>query len=364
MADSLLKKAAYWRRYFRRNSFIFGKGFTFKRFANFLTIESEQRRCGANVSGKPWSLFIDPVNTCVLHCPLCGTGQGQKARDHKILAFENFVKYLGPLAPYLYYVKLYNYGEPFLNQRLHDMVRWCAERKIITQINSNLNVLTAKQAEQIILAGLDRLVVSFDGFSQEAYASYRCGGDLAKVKAHIGLINETKKRLNRTNPAIVLQYLITRHNEHEYEQIKTYAESIGAEFFPQPITLDPANREQVETWLPKNEAYTHYNREKGNKKKDRPDRYCGFLWNDPVINVDGGVSPCCHLFYQSTDFGSLEKEPFEKIWNNEKFIAARRIFKEKKIAQKELVCSRCVDARACEDMNYDLINENRTNALR
>jgi len=364
MGKTFFEKLGYWRRYFKRNTFVFGKGFTPARFINFLTIEYELRRSAIKVSGRPWSLFIDPINTCVLHCPLCGTGQGFKAREHRVLPYETFVKYLEPLAPYLYYVKLYNYGEPFLNPRLHDMVRFCSERKIITQVNSNLNVLTREQAEAVILAGLDRLVVSFDGITQEAYTSYRRGGDLAKVKEHLALFSETKKRLNCSNPKIVLQYLLTKHNEQEYGRIKAYAESIGAEFFPQPITLDPANKEQIEAWLPKNEAYTHYDRAKGIKKKEQPDRFCGFLWNDPVINVDGGLSPCCHLFYESTDFGSLEKESFGKIWNNEKFIAARRIFKDKNIAQKELVCSRCVDVRAFEDMNFDLINENRTNNLR
>jgi len=74
-----------------------------------------------------------------------------------------------------------------------------------------------------------------------------------------------------------------------------------------PITLDITNKEHRDGWLPANQSYSHYDRIKLIKKKYRPDRKCGFLWNDAVINVDGGVSPCCHLYFKSTDFGSLNR---------------------------------------------------------
>ncbi len=360
---SPIESVAYWQRYVRRNAFVFGKGFTPKRFVNFLMIEAQQRRFSESVRGKPYSVFIDPVNVCVLQCPLCGTGRGEVARARQRMPAEDFIRYLAPLADTLYSVKLYNYGEPFLNPELPAMVRWCRERRIATQVNSNLNVLTPQQADEIVDAGLDRLVVSFDGLSQEAYRSYRRGGSIDAVRENLDLINLAKGKRDRRYPEIILQYLITRHNEHEYNRIRDFAASVKAQFFPQPITIDPKNNEQVVEWLPSNDEYTHYLREGGIKKKSRPDRHCGFLWNDIVINVDGGISPCCHLYYKSTDFGNLNEAPFGRIWNNEHFRTARRLFRERRIIDPESVCGRCIDPRAFESAAYDLVNEHRTNDI-
>ena len=245
MPARLREKAAYWQRYCRRNAFVFGKGFTARRFLNFILIELQQRLFISRLIGRPYSIFVDPVNICVLRCPLCGTGRGEAPRRRMFLSYEDFVRYVSPLADTLYTVKLYNYGEPFLNPELPAMVRFCAGRRIETQVNSNLNAMEPRQASEIVASGLNRLVVSFDGFSQESYSAYRRNGSLESVKRNIGLINEAKRAQNRKVPALVLQFLITRHNEQDYDLIRDYARSVGAEFFPQPITIDPSNARHV-----------------------------------------------------------------------------------------------------------------------
>jgi radical SAM protein with 4Fe4S-binding SPASM domain len=364
MMRALLDKAAYLRRYAQRNAFVFGNGFTLLRFINFLLIEIQGRIGTSFVIGRPWSIFLDPVNACVLHCPLCGTGLGQEGRPRHLLSYDEFVRYVSPLTPFLYIVKLYNYGEPFLNPDLCRMIEYLHRRRIIVQVNSNLNRLSETVAEQAIEAGLDRLVVSFDGYSQEAYASYRRGGDVALVKANIAMVNAIKQRHQSTRPRIVLQYLVTRHNEHEYETIRGYAAGVAADFFPQPITIDITSEEQRTEWLPLSDAYSLYDRVRRIKKKTRPDRRCGFLWNDPVINVDGGLSPCCHLYFKETDFGNLNTHRFSEIWNNRLFREARSIFRDQTTSGKTVVCGRCVDDRAFTSADVDLINEHKTNNLK
>jgi MoaA/NifB/PqqE/SkfB family radical SAM enzyme len=170
-----------------------------------------------------------------------------------------------------------------------------------------------EKAERTVRAGLDRLVVSFDGLSQEAYGAYRIGGDVQKVKEHIQLFNEVKGDLGSARPVIVLQYLINRHNEHELEKIREYARQVGAEFFPTPIMLDITDKAKCEEWLPVNNDLTLNDRRRLIKKKAAPQQSCGFLWNDPVINVDGGLAPCCHLFHKSMDFGNMGEESFSTI---------------------------------------------------
>jgi hypothetical protein len=59
----------------------------------------------------------------------------------------------------------------------------------------------------------------------------------------------------------------------------------------------------------------------------------------------------------------LNRNSFKQIWNNENFIEARKMFKQKRISGTTTACSRCIQAEAFFDLDKDLINENRTNNL-
>jgi radical SAM protein with 4Fe4S-binding SPASM domain len=350
-------------RYWRRHSFVFGHGATLRKLQNFMLCEWEARQQKIDVRSYPWELFIDPVNICPLRCPLCNTGRGLVPRTKMMMSFQSFKKYVGPLVPYLYKIKLFNYGEPFLNPELFDMITFARSANIAVQVNSNLNVWNESFAEACVRSGLDTLVVSFDGVTQDVYQSYRIGGDVDKVKRAVESVAAARRKLNSKTPHLVLQFLMHPRNVHEYEAVAVYAAKIGALFFPQPITFDIQDDTQRSRWLPPDEAASHYDRVKLIKKKDRPEKGCGFLWNNPVINVDGGISPCCHVFYKSTDFGNLEEDSFIGIWRNEQFRAARKMQHDKKKSDAPIVCSRCLDFRAFSNADYDLVNEYRTNDI-
>lgn len=359
----VLQYLLYLQRYWRRHRFVFGSYASPRKIFNFLRAEWEAKRRSVLVRTHPWEIFIDPVNSCPLRCPLCGTGMRLHGRDQLMLSFDKFRKYLDPLAPWLYKVKIYNYGEPFLNPDLFRMITYAHAKKIAVQVNSNCNVWKEDFAEACVSSGLDLLVVSFDGMSPEAYSSYRRGGDIVKVKHAVESVAEAKKRRSSATPVIVLQFLMQAHNEHEYDAVAEYAATVGAVFFPQPITFDITDGQQRDQWLPADEAKTHYDRVRHIKKKDRPEKGCGFLWNNLVVNVDGGISPCCHVFYKSTDFGNLEENSFDNIWNNDLFRTARTMQRNRHSTGDPIVCAQCLDERAFFDAHYDLINEYRTNSI-
>jgi radical SAM protein with 4Fe4S-binding SPASM domain len=360
----LFTHATYLLRYWRRHAFVFGKAATPRRITNFLRSEGEARQCSVKLASYPWEMFVDPVNSCPLQCPLCLTGQRCVPRTKMSMSIDSYKRYTTHLLPYLYRLRLFNYGEPFINNNVFEMIAFTEKSGVAVQVNSNLNVWEKGYAESCVKSGLTTLVVSFDGISQQAYTSYRIGGDVEKVKRNIEELAAVKKRLHSKKPAIVLQYLMQRHNEHEYDRIAAYAKKVGALFFPQPLTIDILDEEQRKKWLPLDEAKTHYDRVKLIKKKLHPEKSCGFLWNRPVINVDGGVSPCCHLFYDSTDFGNLNDGSFLEIWNNDKFTAARMVQREKRKTGADIVCSRCIDERAFVSAEFDLVNEYRSNLLK
>jgi hypothetical protein len=63
---------------------------------------------------------------------------------------------------------------------------------------------------------------------------------------------------------------------------------------------------------------------------------CFFLWQQAVVNNDGGVAPCCGTFYREDDMGRVAVDPaevgsatFREVWNGEKFRAARRLYRSR-----------------------------------
>lgn len=359
----LVKHLAYLIRYWQRNKFLLGTYTTPRKIFNFLIAEQEFKHRTVNVSSHPREVFIDPVNLCPLKCPLCATGMRLQGREAGMLSLEKYQFYLDQLSPWLYRVKLFNYGEPFLNPALFDMITYTHQKRVAVQVNSNLNVWQDSFAERCVKSGLDTLTVSFDGVSQQGYSSYRTGGDVEKVKQAVEQLVAAKKRLGAANPNIVLQFLMQKHNVHEYDAVALYAQKNNSVFSPQPLTFDITDPSQYAQWLPDDTTKTHYDRGHRCRKKLKPETQCGFLWNNPVINVDGGVSPCCHVFYPGTDFGSLEKNSFKEIWNNEAFRAARSIQHDRTLSQEPIVCNRCLNEKAFTDAHYDLVNEYRSNLL-
>ena len=70
---------------------------------------------------------------------------------------------------------------------------------------------------------MKKIIISLDGVTQETYETYRVGGNLNKTLQAIKFINVEKKAQNSRFPAIELQMIVFRHNEHEIETFKKIA---------------------------------------------------------------------------------------------------------------------------------------------
>ena len=66
-------------------------------------------------------------------------------------------------------------GEPLLNPKIYDYIKYAKEKGILeTIINTNATNLTEK-IEKLIKSGLDLIIYSFDGGSKETYEKMRPG---------------------------------------------------------------------------------------------------------------------------------------------------------------------------------------------
>lgn len=314
---------------------------------NYLLVEREKQMRQHYVSGYPYWLTIDPSNFCTLKCPFCPTGQTRRSREKGVLSLENFKKIADELGPYLIHIDFCNWGEPFLNPELAKLIKYAKQYNIDTKVDSNLNHFNQAYAEEIILSGLDKIIVSIDGITQETYSKYRVGGDFDTVINNLKLLINKKRELGKTNPYICWQFLVFRHNEHEVEQVKKIGKDLGVD----SVSITKAFIGNQD-WIPLNNEYSRYRIKKNKVEvtsecfKPAQELYCNWPWEEIAINPNGSVSVCCSVEDEKDDFGNIFERPFQDIWNNNLYRQARRFIKYKTAPEdgQKNICIGCKHA--------------------
>ena len=133
--------------------------------------------------GYPVSISFEPTTSCNLRCPECPSGLRSFTRPTGMLKKDFFSETIDQLHKDLLYLVFYFQGEPYLNPDFLDMVSYASRKKIYTATSTNAHYLTDHNAKRTIESGLDRLIISIDGTTQDVYQQYRVGGQLDKVIA-------------------------------------------------------------------------------------------------------------------------------------------------------------------------------------
>jgi len=131
--------------------------------------------------GYPVSISFEPTTSCNLRCPECPSGLRSFTRPTGMLRKDFFTETIDQLSKDLFYLVFYFQGEPYLNPGFLDMVNYASDKKIYTATSTNAHYLNDENARRTIESGLDRLIISIDGTTQDVYKQYRIGGQLDKV---------------------------------------------------------------------------------------------------------------------------------------------------------------------------------------
>lgn len=170
----------------------------------------------------PIHLDVESTSVCNLKCPFCaGT---HERYDYGYMDFDLFCAIIDEGSDKgLYSVKLNFRGEPLMHPRIADMVAYAKERGIIDVFfNTNATFLTEKIGEQLIRAGLDRLIVSFEGFTPEIYEQNRVGAQFNAVVENIRNFVRLKRKLDTKTPLLRLQTVAIDNSPHYLERYREF----------------------------------------------------------------------------------------------------------------------------------------------
>jgi len=291
--------------------------------------------------GYPVSISFEPTTSCNLRCPECPSGLRAFTRPTGMLKKDFFRETIDQLSNELLYLVFYFQGEPYLNPQFLEMVQYAASKKIYTATSTNAHYLNDQNARRTVESGLDRLIISIDGTTQETYQQYRVGGRLDKVLEGAANVVRWKKALKSKTPFIIFQFLVVRHNEHQIDEIKQLAKKIGVD----QVRLKTAQVYDYENdpnqLIPANEKYSRYKKERDGKVvfKGNNANHCWRLWHDPVITWDGTVVPCCFDKDAQHKLGSLRHQSFKELWHN----PAYRDFRKQVLESRKNIdmCANC-----------------------
>jgi radical SAM protein with 4Fe4S-binding SPASM domain len=302
---------------------------TVRRFINFGKVLGSyyaSRITGrARQWGLPVSVSIEPTTSCNLRCPECPSGLRAFSRPTGMLEPVFYRKTIDALAPDLLYLILYFQGEPYLNKNLFDIIAYAASKKIYTATSTNAHYLNDEHARKTIESGLDRLIISIDGTTQDTYEQYRIGGKLNNVLTGAANMVKWKKALNSSTPYLVFQFLVVKPNEHQVEEVERMAAAIGIDevVFKTAQLYDYAHGNEL---MPDNEKFSRYKKLKNGTFaiKNPLLNHCWKLWHSCVITWDGKVVPCCFDKDATHRLGDLQENAFSTVWQGDAYNSFRQ----------------------------------------
>jgi radical SAM protein with 4Fe4S-binding SPASM domain len=239
------------------------------------------------------------------------------------------------------YLIFYFQGEPFLNKNFLDMVQYASAKGIYTATSTNAHYLNDDVAKRTVESGLDRLIISIDGTTQEVYEQYRRGGKLHKVIEGAKNIVKWKRELKSKTPFVFFQFLVVRPNEHQVDEIKRIAKEVGVDEVRYKTAQVYDYENDPNQLIPINEKYSRYTKDKiGNYiSKNKFANHCWKLWQANVITWDGLVVPCCFDKDATHQLGDLKNQSFREIWHNGRYKKFRR---ELMTSRKNIdICANC-----------------------
>jgi radical SAM protein with 4Fe4S-binding SPASM domain len=318
---------------------------TFRRFINGVKVLSSfyiSRITKKPIQwGYPVSVSFEPTTSCNLRCPECPSGLRQFTRPTGMLQKNFFKETIDDIYKELLYLIFYFQGEPYLNPEFLEMVQYASSKNIYTATSTNAHYLTDENARKTVESGLDRLIISIDGTTQEVYQQYRIGGNMQKVIEGAKNVMKWKKLLNSKTPFVFFQFLVVKPNEHQIEDIKRLAKEVGVD----EVRFKTAQVYEYETdpnqLIPTIDKFSRYKKNAAGvfEAKNKMANRCWKLQHANVITWDGLVVPCCFDKDAMHQLGNLKNQSFKQIWKNDNY---KQFRKELTKSRKNIdICANC-----------------------
>jgi hypothetical protein len=253
----------------------------------------------------PEIVQIESTNICNAKCVFCP--RDEMHRRQGVMAFDLFKKIVDECVELgITHVRVHNYGEPFIDRRLVEKVRYAKEQGIKeVGMISNGSLITDAVARGMIEAGLDAINISVDAAGKDVFESTRVGLKYDKVIANIERIVRIRTALEQRRPKLILSFVRQNNSADEQAFIEHWKR-----------IADKIHITDLHNWA-------------GTLNRESDVNFpCYRPWLTFTVLWDGRVSLCCADFDGRTVLGDLKTSTIREIWNAEPYRQARRMHLE------------------------------------
>ncbi|MBF0346012.1 MAG: SPASM domain-containing protein [Nitrospirae bacterium] len=328
----------------KRHLYAFYRHLTAKKLLNFCRTEYNRLTRKARVSSFPYILKLETTNMCNLSCAYCYDGRRAPLdgeRPYGRMSLEGFKRLIDELAPYLFKINLYGFGEPFLDPQCIDMIAYATSRNVGVGVSSNMNFVDDTLAAKIVESGLEVLIFSCHGLTQESYKKFMVKGNMELAFKNISEVIIRRDMSGSKTPFIDWQFCVTGFNQREIEAARAKAGELGIDQvrFIKPFFPEDAAQEWFSDLFPRHDTTPVVSQTKGRRPPG-----CSWPYRSVYINYDGGVLPCCKdTRLIANDFGNVFRDGFTNIWNNEHYVSSRALIADPSGGKTDCqtICARC-----------------------
>lgn len=187
----------------------------------------------------PFDYQVIVSSKCNLHCISCPLGNRPEKMRTGFMSAENYELVLKKTlseSPFLTTIQLFNWGEPFLNSELAEIVRITNSYGRMCALSSNMN--SSRNLEEVIKAKPAFLRISMSG-NENSYSISHTGGRWSRLLTNL---NELHRLKNEHNPDLIVEVAYHVYNtttSGDLKRTSDLCDSLGFIFRPHLAALLP-----------------------------------------------------------------------------------------------------------------------------
>lgn len=293
--------------------------YMFKSLASRLANKIKERRLSLAAGSFPHIIRVECTNACNATCIICP--HQRMKRPVAVMADELYERIVSECAGHsIHEFNLHNFGEPLMDRKLEDRIRLAKEAGLPkVKIFSNGSLLTEERIRGLLKAGLDEIVISFDGATREEFEMIRSN---LKFDTVVGNVNTLIRLRNELRSPLHIR--LTCCSTQDISQTRLLLPREGVDNF----TLT-----KIHNWATEGEAPS------SNTRKP-----CSRVWRTFTILASGEVALCCLDYDGRIILGDLKSgQSIRDIWRGEPYRRIRQLHISDQQAEVE-ICAACSES--------------------
>lgn len=288
-----------------------GKIITYKPFSFIVNTEPYNLIYKKHIEGQieklensPVFINIETTNVCNADCIMCPHSIMKRKigiMEHDIFKsiIDNVIKEI-KIREFV----LSGFGEPLTDKFIFDRVRYIKSKgDYYTKLFTNAYFLGKERVSEVIDSGLDEIVISFNGITEDVYERVMRKLDYKECLNNVMNFIKEKKRNRINKPKIVISCIRLNDNKKEVKKVKKFWSGM----------VDQILKPIPENWsgsISQNSPWKY-----NFKKKMWP---CRGMWDTLDFLCDGRVSLCCRDYDGKVIIGDITRSSIEDILKNKR----------------------------------------------